>query len=411
MIVGCPDKGVELRKGLDRLVQLRIRPRGVQARANHHFRPFIGGQKGARLGQNRVLDLGRRLGKAAGHRAQQVDRRITPAFRDGAVQHHMAVQNPAQDVCYRFLNVRSGHEDREDRGDRAGPDRPGSGPFAKLHDHVRRRRGIAAQGRDFTGGDGDLAMRLGEAGDRISQEDDAAALVAKMLCHGHRRPGAAAAGQRRLVRCGGDDDRPRQPLGPQRFLDELTQLAPAFTDQRNHRHVRFEAFGEMAQKAGFPDAGPGEQSDPLSVHDREEGVEDAHPRLQPPPEGCARTGGRRVPADRPRRRAAGERATVQRHPVWVDHAPDPAVVRGQIDRPQQGHGIADAHPVRHGVGQHQHLVAADLQHLTAQRAMPHPQFQPVAQKGGPAQPADMQHARFGPGDAADLAHRPNGRQL
>ncbi len=111
------------------------------------------------------------------------------------------------------------------------PSRPRAGPFGPGHDRGRDRGRIAAQRGFFAAGKGDLAVRLGKAGDGIGQQQDMQTLIAEMFGHGHGGPGAAAADQRGLVGGGGDDDGAFHPLGPQHPFDELAQFAAAFADQ------------------------------------------------------------------------------------------------------------------------------------------------------------------------------------
>ncbi len=111
----------------------------------------------------------------------------------------MAVEDAAGDVGDGLVHVRGGDEHAEDGGDVALAEGAGAGALAKGGDEVRRRGREAAQGRRLAGGQGDLAVRLGEAGERVEEEEDVPALVAEDLGDGHRHPGGAALDERRLV--------------------------------------------------------------------------------------------------------------------------------------------------------------------------------------------------------------------
>ena len=92
----------------------------------------------------------------------------------------MAIERAAQDIGNRFLHVRARDENRENRRDIARPLGPRPGAFGQRHDHVGRRWRIAAQARLFSRGQRNLAMRLGEAGHRIGEQEHMRAEIGAM---------------------------------------------------------------------------------------------------------------------------------------------------------------------------------------------------------------------------------------
>ena len=75
-------------------------------------------------------------------------------------------------------------------------------------------RRIALGGRRLAGGQADLALRHGEAGDAVHQAQHVLVLVAEVLGDRHGHIGGLAPHQRRLVGGGDDDDAARQALSP-----------------------------------------------------------------------------------------------------------------------------------------------------------------------------------------------------
>ena len=153
------------------------------------------------------------------------------------------------------------------------------------------------------------------------------ALIAKMFGHAHRRPGAAAAHQRRAVRGGRDDDRAAHPLGAEHVFNEITQLAAALADQRKHYHIGLHFAAQMAQKAGFADPGAGKKPDPLPPDNRQHGVEHRHPGFQPRAKPPALGGAGRIGLNRPCFWPAHQGAAIKRLSEWVNNPADPVVIR------------------------------------------------------------------------------------
>ena len=89
-------------------------------------------------------------------------------------------------------------------------------------EHARR---IAAPHRGLAGREAHLALRAREARDRVDEQQDARALVAKVLRVRRRHLGRANALERRDVARGHDDDALLAPLGAERSLEELADLA------------------------------------------------------------------------------------------------------------------------------------------------------------------------------------------
>ena len=245
----------------------------------------------------RVLGVGGDAGQAARDAAAHVDRREAAALGDAAVEDDVAVEDAAGDVGDRLVHVGGGDEHREDGGDVALAEGAGAGALAERGDEVRGRGREAAQARRLAGGEGDLAVGLGEAGERVEEEEDVAALVAEDLGHRHRHPGGAALDQRRLVGGGGDDDGAGHALGAEDVVDEVAQLAAALADQGIDDDLGLDAAGEVGEERGLADAGAGEDADALAAGDGQDGVEDGEAGREAGAEALAGGGRRRGAAE------------------------------------------------------------------------------------------------------------------
>lgn len=98
-------------------------------------------------------------------------------------------------------------------------------------------------------------------------------LIAEMLGHRHRSPGAAATGKRGLIRSGRHNDRARHPLGAKDMFGEIAQFATAFADQRNNNHIGGNPACEFGQKRRFSNTGASKKPDPLTLHQGQKRVE------------------------------------------------------------------------------------------------------------------------------------------
>jgi hypothetical protein len=155
-----------------------------------------------------------------------------------------------------------------------GPSAPG--PARSQSDAIRLavEGGIGAQARRLAGGERHLAVRLGEAGQRIDEQEDMGALVAEGLGDGHGGPGGAALDQRRLVGGRRDHHRTGHALRPEHVLDEMPHLAPALADQAEHDGVGLDAAGEVGEERRLADARAREDADALAAGEGKDGVED-----------------------------------------------------------------------------------------------------------------------------------------
>ena len=198
-------------------------------------------------------------------------------------------------------------------------------------------------------------------------------LIAEMFGHRHRRPSAAAADQRRLVRGGGDHHRPRHARRSQHPFGELAQLAAAFADQRDDDDIRLHPARKFRQQHGFADTGTGKEADPLALHQGQQRVKHRDPGAHPGPETAARCGGWGGSAQRAGDRPAQQRPAVQRLTKGVDDPTDPAGIRRQVFKPLQPHLFTHPHPVGGAIGQHRRHAGREMQDFTPPAGTdPHP---------------------------------------
>ena len=137
----------------------------------------------------------------------------TAALGDGPLHDDVAVEDPAHGVGDRLVVVVAIDQHGEEQpGDRAsdsavGPCGARAGALQQLRQFGEDGGRVAARGRRLAGGQADLALGHGEAGDAVHQAQHLLeVLVAQELGQGHGHIGRLAPLQRRLVRGGDDDD-------------------------------------------------------------------------------------------------------------------------------------------------------------------------------------------------------------
>ena len=132
---------------------------------------------------------------------------------------------------------------------------------------------IALGRRRLADGERDLALRLREASQRIHQQQHVLALRPEILGNRRRQPRAVQPHQRRIVSRRRDDDGTAHTFLAQRLLDEVLDLAAAFTDQPDDDHVGRRIARHHRQQHRLADAGPRKQSHALSTSDAQERVD------------------------------------------------------------------------------------------------------------------------------------------
>ena len=185
----------------------------------------------------------------------------------------MAVQQAAHRVADRLVGVVGLDQHGEEGGDAAQG--AAAGPLHQLRQQGEDRGGIAAGGGRLAGGQPDLALRQGEAGQRVHQQQHVLALVAEVFGDGRGRQGRLHADQGRLVAGGHHDHALGQPCGAQVALDELVDLAAALADQGDDDHVGRGVAGHHAQEHALAHARAGEDPHPLPLAAGQQAVDRA----------------------------------------------------------------------------------------------------------------------------------------
>ncbi len=140
----------------------------------------------------------------------------------------------------------------------------GPGAFQQLRQQREHRRRVAAGGRRFADGQADLALRHGDPGQAVHQQQHVLALVPEPLGDPGGDEAGAQPDQRRLVGRGDDHHRPGQPGGAQVVLQELAYLPAALADQGHHGDLRLGPARDHRQQAGLAHPGAGEDAHPLA---------------------------------------------------------------------------------------------------------------------------------------------------
>src|SRR5690606_39271334 len=125
-----------------------------------------------------------------------------------------------------------------------------------------------------------------------------------------------------------DDDRAREPLGAENFLDEIVDLAAALADQADDDDVGARVPGDHAEQHALADAAAGEEPDALTAAHREERIDAAHADVERPPHRVTTERVQEPPHQRHPLPAAQRGQVVERLPERIDHASEQLLADG-----------------------------------------------------------------------------------
>ena len=276
--IGCCRKPLTSLLVVQRGVHQRVGPGLVGADVDQVLRRLAGREDPAERGRGVEVRPGIDLAGHSGHGAEHVHGGEVPGDGKLAVQDHVAVQDGAGGVGDGLVVVVAVHQHGVNAGDGAGFGRAGALQQPGQDGEGRRR--VAAGGRGLAGGEADLALRHGHAGEGVHHQDHVLALVAEGLGDpggGERRAHAHEGG---FVGGGDHHDGARQAGGAEVVLEELADFAAAFADEGDHGDLGVGAAGDHREQGGLADAGAGEQAHALALAERGHGVQDAHAGLQ-----------------------------------------------------------------------------------------------------------------------------------
>ena len=185
----------------------------------------------------------------------------------------MAVEDAAHRIADGLVEIVALHQDGEESGNRPAPEIPGA--LEDLRQQVKHRRRVALLAGWFAGGETDLALGHGEAGDRIHDQQNVGSLVAEILRDGQGDEAGADAQRGGTVARGANHHRTLASLGPELIFEEAADFPIAFADHRNHRDVGRVVARHGAEQRALSDAAAAEDADALTFAARQQGVDGA----------------------------------------------------------------------------------------------------------------------------------------
>ena len=150
-----------------------------------------------------------------------------------------------------------------------------AGALQNSGQQVEDGRRIAFLAGRFAGGQADFALRHGEAGNRIHNQQHFGALVAEVFGDGEGHEAGADAQGSGTVGGGADHDGTLAAFGTQLVIEKGANLAIALADQRDHRDVGGIVARHGAQQRAFADAAAAEDSHALAFAAGHHGVDGA----------------------------------------------------------------------------------------------------------------------------------------
>jgi hypothetical protein len=224
-----------------------------------------------------------------------------------------------------------------------------------------------------------------------------------MLGDGHRRKGAHAAHEGRLVGRSSHQDTARHAAGPKDTLGKLPQFATAFADQGNDHDICRNPARKPRKERGFANAGPGKKTDSLAPHQRKKRIEDRNASRQSAtqPAPCCSCRGRR--AKRPGVRAPQQRPPVKWLPRRINHPANPAVIWCNLGLAEKLNAVINCHAVACGVRQDGAAVGEQPQDLSTSHTIAAVKHDAIA-NCDTFQPPNLCQATAGFHDATDTTH-------
>jgi hypothetical protein len=228
-----------------------------------------------------------------------------------------------------------------------------------------------------------------------------------MFGNGHGGIGGFPPQQRRGVGGRHHSDGSGQPLRPKIILQELAHLASAFADQGEHDHIGTGMPRQHGEQSGLADPRPGEQSQPLALTARREGINCADPKFDARAKARAFRSRGRCGAYRSSRSFRQRPVPVERPAERVKYAADPALghgKRGRLRNKRGEHRLAGTEPVERPEREHLGNAATESHHFGHDiHAGSGSQKEPVADPEMAGQPPDFDGET---GNRSDLAMQP-----
>ena len=290
-----------------------------------------------------------------------------PGHGQGAFEHEVAVQDGAGGVGHGVVVVVPVHEHGVDPGDGAAAVRAGA--FEQLRQQGEGGGRVAARGGGLAGGQADLPLGHGHAGQGVHHQHGVAAGVPEVLGDPGGGEGGLAAHHGGLVAGGDHHHGAGQPLGAEVVLEEAADLAAALAHQGDDGDLGVGAARDHGQQGGLAHPGAGEQADALAAAEGGEGVHGAHAGAQLGVDGVPLQGVRRGPVHAGELHAGDRPLAVEGPAQGVHHPADQSVPHGHLPAPVGAqHGGAGGRRPAVRQGHHGGLGAVHGDHLGLHRA-------------------------------------------
>ncbi len=150
-----------------------------------------------------------------------------------------------------------------------------SGALEHLGQQIEDRWRVAFLAGRFAGGETDLALGHGKAGNRIHDQEHVGSLVAEVFGDGQGDEAGADAQRRGALAGGADHDGTFAALGAELVFEEAADLAIAFADHGDHGDVGRIVARHGAEQRALADAAAAENADALALSARQQRVDGA----------------------------------------------------------------------------------------------------------------------------------------
>ena len=245
-------------------VKRRIGAGPVRAHQHEIAVGLIGGGQRAKCAGGALMVGGRDVAHHAGQGGGDVDGGILAALGQIAAEHDMAIEDRSRGIDDGVILRIAIGQHGVDAGDRAAALRRIARSLDDLGDGRQRRWRIAARRARLAQEQPDLASGMGDTGQRIHDQQHAAALGAKMLGHAGCQQGAANAQVWRVVGRDRDDGCGGAFGACHVAFDEIGDFARALANEADDDDFRRGAMGDHIEQHRFADARARHDADTLA---------------------------------------------------------------------------------------------------------------------------------------------------
>src|SRR5690348_2134795 len=203
-----------------------------------------------------------------------VDGGVMPRGAQFPRQNQMSIQNAADRIANRLVEIVTFHQHGEEAGDGAFFEM--AGPFEYLWQHCENGWRVPLLTGRLARSEADLALCHGQARNGIHHEQNILALIAEILGYRQRYVAGSNTERRRTIRGRYYNHRPAAPFRAEFVFKKRPDFTIAFSNQSDDTHVRIVVPRHRAEQRALTNAAPAKDADALPFAARKHPVDGAN---------------------------------------------------------------------------------------------------------------------------------------